>query len=274
MFAPESEYGAALIRRKEAYDPAKRLEKREPVPGPWQQGAVTAFLEDLAKDGARLPKGNPELKESDGFCSSLPLIVRLCSMTPDMPISFRDRLVRQAASLFSSNEVSLAHCLAATHLLHRLINQPTAAEGLLPVSVVYEVLVNLQQQQQLDDPAYTNLDLAVLQDELGAIAAAINENHVDAVERFGKACAHPGSFMGAVLAVLQHGRDYSSVIRQVIRAGGCNCSRVNLAGALVGAMHGIDHEGAGKGIPLVWIERTDAIDEILSLAIKAVTASQ
>lgn len=266
MFSPESEYGAALIRRKEAYDRAKRLEKREPVPGPWQQGAVTAFLEDLVKDEGSLPKGNPELKESDGFCSALPLIIRLCSVTPDMTPASRDGLVRQAASLFSSNEVSLAHCLAATHLLHRLINQPTST---LQVSDVYEVLTNLQQQQIYDDAVYAKLDLAVLQDELGAIAAAINENHVDAVERFGKACAHPGSFMGAVLAVLQHGSDFSSVIRQVIRAGGCNCSRVNLAGALVGAMHGIDYDGDGKGIPLAWIEKTDAIDEIITLAIKA-----
>jgi len=171
--------------------------------------------------------------------------------------------------------VSVAHSLAAAHLLHRIINNPT--RNRLQVAEANDVIINLHRLQQeeeattSDEKIYAYLDLSVLQDELGAVAAAISENHVDAVERFGKACAHPGSFMGALLAVLQCGDDYKSVVRHVIRAGGCNCSRVNLAGALAGALHGIDSEGDGKGIPLDWMEKTDGIEEILTLAIKAVT---
>ena len=68
FFSPESEYAVALKRRKEAYTPEKRMEDREPIDGPWQQGAVSNFLSCLEKGEPRA--GSPESKETGGFFHS------------------------------------------------------------------------------------------------------------------------------------------------------------------------------------------------------------
>jgi hypothetical protein len=69
----------------------------------------------------------------------------------------------------------------------------------------------------------------------------------DAIEKFGKACANPGSFKGSVLAILDSlqgsssssaglGRGFSYGVRRTILGGGCNCSRANLVGACLGTL--------------------------------------
>ena len=92
--------------------------------------------------------------------------------------------------------------------------------------------------------------------------------------------------MGAWLAILQSTSDSSdeekfrTVIRKIIRSGGCNCSRANLAGAVLGASYGVcdDDEAStssrllrsSNGIPLSWMLRCEDIAEIVDLARKAV----
>merc|ERR1719147_611959 len=66
-------------------------------------------------------------------------------------------------------------------------------------------------------------------------------SHIDAVEKLGKNCHYPGSFQGAVLAYITHSSSenrFAETLRDVIKAGGCNCSRANYAGALLGAEKG------------------------------------
>ncbi len=70
----------------------------------------------------------------------------------------------------------------------------------------------------------------------------------------GRPCANPGSFMGALHAALtsrQRG-GFANSVRDVMKAGGCNCSRANLTGAILGAAFGFQSEEepstASKGI--------------------------
>ena len=81
-------------------------------------------------------------------------------------------------------------------------------------------------------------------------------DHVSAVEKFGKACPNPSSFMGALHIILT-AKNYIEGVRNTIIAGGDNCSRVMLAGASLGAKFGID------AIPVEWIEKTNNHVEIL-----------
>ena len=89
--------------------------------------------------------------------------------------------------------------------------------------------------------------------------------------------------MGAILACLptKEGRlSFREGIRKVIKGGGCNCSRANLAGALLGSSLGIyddlkilkesDLEANDRGIPISWILKTDKIEEILQLSLNCV----
>ena len=55
-----------------------------------------------------------------------------------------------------------------------------------------------------------------------------DDPHTETVKKFGMACSLPGSFQGALHAFLKHSQDadrFKGTIRDVIRAGGCNCSR-------------------------------------------------
>lgn len=85
----------------------------------------------------------------------------------------------------------------------------------------------------------------------------------DAVEIWGKPCANPGSFMGSVYSIVTS-NTYADGIRKTIKAGGCNCSRANFIGCVLGAIYGFDEK---KGIPMEWIEKTDKSVEILERAI-------
>ena len=85
----------------------------------------------------------------------------------------------------------------------------------------------------------------------------------------------------------------STIPSALPQGGGCNCSRANLAGALLGASYGFEYptqassvkndenvilrasEECGdqvivSGIPLEWMRKTDKISEILLLAIERV----
>jgi hypothetical protein len=74
FFSPDSEYAEALLRRQKAYDPSQRTEKREPIPGPWQQAVITHYLKAVADGKAK--QAEPTSSETDGFCLSFPLVAR------------------------------------------------------------------------------------------------------------------------------------------------------------------------------------------------------
>ena len=79
-------------------------------------------------------------------------------------------------------------------------------------------------------------------------------------------CTHtdlPGSFQSAVRPLLDAG-DYVGPVRRAMAAGGCNCSRVSLIGACLGAKYGL------SSIPVAWLEKTDSAEHVLELAIQLV----
>ena len=70
------------------------------------------------------------------------------------------------------------------------------------------------------------------------------------------ACSYPGTFTSSIHSIL-NSKNYKSAIIKTIKAGGCNCSRVNFIGAYFTALKGI------KSIPKSWIKKTDAAHKIL-----------
>lgn len=73
----------------------------------------------------------------------------------------------------------------------------------------------------------------------------------------------PGSVQAALRALLGAG-EFAGPVREVMLAGGCNCSRVSLVGACLGAQFGLE------GIPREWMEKTHEAKRGLSLAIQLV----
>ena len=76
----------------------------------------------------------------------------------------------------------------------------------------------------------------------------------------------PGTVQSALRSLLgaEDKADYVRVVREVALVGGCNCSRVSLVGACLGAKFGMDC------IPMEWLEKTEAAVKVLELSIKMV----
>ena len=58
--------------------------------------------------------------------------------------------------------------------------------------------------------------------------------------------------------------DYVSTVREVMVAGGCNCSRLGLVGACLASQYGL------SSIPREWLDKTDSAKHALTLAIELV----
>ena len=80
--------------------------------------------------------------------------------------------------------------------------------------------------------------------------------HAQIVKKLGMACSYPGTFESSVHSILTSS-NYKSAILKTIKAGGCNCSRVNFIGAYYAALKGV------RSIPNSWVKKTDAAKKIL-----------
>ena len=81
--------------------------------------------------------------------------------------------------------------------------------------------------------------------------------HSFIVKKLGMACSYPGTFESSIHAII-NSSDYKTAILKTIKAGGCNCSRVNFIGAYFAALKGL------KSIPVKWINKTFAARKILN----------
>ena len=99
---------------------------------------------------------------------------------------------------------------------------------------------------------------------------AVNKDIKDPVaviEGFGKNCHLPGSYQGALFSFISNkdtSERFAKTIRSVIQGGGCNCSRANYAGALIGAQDGM------QSLPTEWIMKVTDIAGILKQILRAI----
>lgn len=245
LFNPPSEYATAFAERQihAPYNSAKRLDERRVIPGPWQQQSVTVFLD--CYNNNKPFSGNPEVKETDGLVVTLPLICQLAS----------NDVIREAAELLSSNPFCIQHTLAAgAFLKHTIINNK--------MPNIDEMIAIVSNSNSNSNEA--SIDSMIVQELQEVEDCKVNNiNYVDAVSKWGTQCANPQSFQSAILAAVTSD-SYEEGIKKCIIAGGCNCSRANYCGALLGASYLI---GTKEGIPLDWMYQTDLIEEIFELAI-------
>lgn len=102
-----------------------------------------------------------------------------------------------------------------------------------------------------------------VQQVLDAVAEKTFKDANAAIEHFGKACPLPGSLQGA-LYVLLTSNGYVEAVRVNMLAGGDNCSRAMVIGAVAAAAEG------GAAIPDDWKQKTKVYAEVQSLAEKLV----
>lgn len=260
MFGDGTEYNQAYRRRTEKYDPKKRYDSREPIEGPWQQSSVSVFLEGGGG-------GNPQSKETDGLVSTLPLIAQMASAEGS---GLDQDAVRKLASILSSNAFALSHTLSAASILASVIDtgEVSGSAFVKAVERVDDKVLALAAQGPGQEGVLfgKSVVLSELRHVLAAAEATPDgSDHVARVLHWGKPCANPGSFQGALHAVLTS-KSFAQGTRQVVRAGGCNCSRANLAGSLLGACFLFDEDKGG--IPASWLQQSDKAEATLRLALE------
>lgn len=239
-FGEGTAWQEALARRKEAYTPAKRREKREPVEGPWLHGAVIHLL-----DNGEAEAGNTEM---DAFLLCLPHL------------------------LFRANRPGvLEECLTIASLLTGVTTWVTAQlEVVRAVLEMGALSRESAEELEVEEEAWAALE---------QVWERIEEDHIKVVSDWGNNCHQPGSVQGALHAFVRYmdvenskegnvGETFKSAVRETIKAGGCNCSRCNFLGSLMGARAGL------KCLPTEWLERGTDLPTLLPVMLKAAKISE
>ena len=229
-FGPNTPYEIAFREREFRYTPKVR-EKGWPAPinGPWRHNLVTAMLESYSNTGEILA-GPDTADEIDGFCAALP--VWLFSK-PEQRVA----VGKKALKIVAGGDLCEDHALAFWQLLELTLSGEQHP--------IHEVARN---------PSKYWLSKQITE-EIEQVISASDVEHAEFVERVGKACRYPGTFQGALHAVLQ-ATSYEEGVRMCIMAGGCNCSRAIQVGCLLGAIHGEEK------IPKKWLDSTHSVPEV------------
>ena len=93
-------------------------------------------------------------------------------------------------------------------------------------------------------------------DDIHKVKRLKSKPHSTLVKKLGMACSYPGTFNSSIHSII-NSSNYKSAILRTIKAGGCNCSRVNFIGAYFAALRGV------STIPKSWIRKTDPAGKIL-----------
>ena len=173
--------------------------------------------------------------------------------------------------MLSAAEDAVQHSAARASILRDVIRSDatgSSSEALPAVDVAQRAML-VQTALTTSDEAIHNEFQSVLSriptTTAGSVwgEALLSAAYLDAVETFGKPCPDPGNFQSSLLAILT-ASSYSEAIQRNILGGGCNCSRSNFIGAVLGAAYGI---GEANGVPLEWLDRTDQGLETFDLAL-------
>ena len=221
-FGPGSAYWKNLKLRKKY----KKIKWRKPMNGPWiHQNVLEAIQNIKAKKSTT---GGTKVNESDGYCAALPYYL----------YNNNKKDLKKVIKIVANSKINETYALAKLNIID------LAANG--EKNPIQKFVRNNKKNRYFRN-VITNIK-KVLRHK--------NQNHINVVKKFGKACSYPGTFMGSIHAMITS-NNYKSAINKTIKAGGCNCSRANFVGAYFAALKGY------KNIPSKWIKKTRPAKNIL-----------
>ena len=197
------------------------------IKGPWIHQNIVEAVENI-KAKKKLT-GGLKVNESDGYCAALPYFL--------YGYNFND--LRKIISVVTVSKLSLKYALSKFHLID------FALKGAIdPVGAFIKKYKK-------------NLYFKSVVDGIKRVKKLNKKNHVVSVKKLGMACNYPGTFNSSIHAII-NSTNYKEAILKTIKAGGCNCSRVNFIGAYFAALKGLD------SIPKSWISKTDKAKKIIN----------
>ena len=197
------------------------------IRGPWiHQNIVEAVKNIKAK---KKLTGGRKVNESDGYCAALPYFL----------YGYDFNSLKKIISIVTVSKISLKYALAKFHLIDLALKG--AKDPVNTFIKKYE----------------KNKYFKNVVDGIKQVKILRTKPHSLVVKKLGMACNYPGTFNSSIHAII-NSTDYKSVVLKTIKAGGCNCSRVNFVGAYFAALKGFE------SIPKSWISKTDSAKQILN----------
>ena len=216
-FGPGSKYWENLNLRAKY---RKVKDWRGIIKGPWiHQNIIEAVKNIRAK---KKLTGGTKVDESDGFCAALPYFL----------YGYDFNSLKKIISTVTVSKISLKYALAKFHLIDlALKGNKDPINGFL---------------KKFKKNSYFK---SVVED-IKKVKRLKSKPHAKVVKKLGMACSYPGTFNSSIHSII-NSTNYKDAILRTIKAGGCNCSRVNFIGAYFAALKGVN------SILKSWIKKTD-----------------
>ena len=222
-FGPGSIYWKNLSLRKK-YKKVK--DWRSIIKGPWIHQNIIESVKNI-KSKKKL-SGGAKVNESDGYCATLPFFL--------YGYSLKD--IKKIIKVVTISKISIKYAMSKFYILD------LALKGVKnPIN---------EFEKKFNNKAYFKDVIKGIQ----KVKKLKNKPHSSSVKKLGMACSYPGTFNSAVHSILTSS-NYKTAVLKTIKAGGCNCSRVNFVGAYYAALNGKD------SIPKSWIRKTIFAQKII-----------
>ena len=200
---------------------------RDIIKGPWIHQNIIETVKNI-KAKKKLT-GGVKVNESDGYCAALPYFL----------YGFDFNSIKKIISIVTVSKISLKYALAKFHLID------LALKG--AKDPIAEFLKQFEK----------NLYFKNIVEDIKKVKKLKSKPHSLVVKKLGMACSYPGTFNSSIHSII-NSTNYKGAILKTIKAGGCNCSRVNFIGAYFAALKGVDT------IPKSWIKKTHPAKKILN----------
>ena len=196
------------------------------IKGPWIHQNIIETVRNI-KSKKKLT-GGKKVNESDGYCAALPYFL----------YGYNLKDVKKIISTVTVSKISLKYALAKFYLID------LALKGCKdPVNEFMKIFKK-------------NSYFKSVVEDIKKVKRLKSKPHPLVVKKLGMACSYPGTFNSSIHSII-NSTNYKGAILKTIKAGGCNCSRVNFIGAYFTALKGLGT------IPKSWIKKTDLAKKIL-----------
>ena len=196
------------------------------IKGPWIHQNIIETVRNI-KSKKKLT-GGKKVNESDGYCAALPYFL--------YGYNYKD--VKKIISTVTVSKISLKYALAKFYLID------LALKGCKdPINEFIKIFNK-------------NSYFKSVVEDIKKVKRLKSKPHSLVVKKLGMACSYPGTFNSSIHSII-NSTNYKGAILKTIKAGGCNCSRVNFIGAYFAALKGV------STIPKSWIRKTDLAKKIL-----------
>jgi len=221
-FGPGSAYWKNLKLRKKY----KKIKWKMPMNGPWIHQNILESIQNIK--AKKSITGGKKVNESDGYCAALPYFLYNNS----------EKDLKKVIKSVANSKINETYALAKLKIIELAMKGEKSP-------------VNTFVKKYGKNRYFKNIVANIKK-----VLRLKKHNHTKVVKKFGKACSYPGTFMGSIHAMISSS-NYKSAIIKTIKAGGCNCSRVNFVGAYFAAYKGLEN------IPSPWIKKTFPAKNIL-----------